>query len=144
MSCHKLCRILGGDRYESYACFLQPWRKYSQVNKFQWAEFEILLLSYCFPSPSLQLGQVHATRRKRGFAGVELLLVEAGVSVVITTSMVVASAWAEAVICPLEFAGADATVTSCVACGVPVVTTCHLVGSFGSCCSCWPSDEAAG
>lgn len=48
--------------------------------------------SYCFPSPSLQLGQVHATRRKRGFAGVELLFAEAGVSVVITTSMVVASA----------------------------------------------------
>ena len=48
--------------------------------------------TYCFPSPSLQLGQVHATRRKRGFAGLELLLVAAGVSVVITTSMVVASA----------------------------------------------------
>ena len=37
---------------------------------------------YCFPSPSLQLGQVQATRRKRGLAGLALVAVE---SVPITT-----------------------------------------------------------
>ena len=98
-------------------------------------------LTYCFPSPSLQFGQVQATRRKRGLAGLELLPADAEESF-ITTSMVPSAGVGEES-CPLEVVGAGATVTSWVACGAPVVTTCHLVGSLGSCWSCWPRDEAA-
>lgn len=87
---------------------------------------------YCFPSPSLQFGQVHATRRRRGLAGLELLAAGAEESEVITTSIVPSAGVGDAS-CPLEVVGADATVTNCVACGVPVVTTCHFVGSLGSC-----------
>lgn len=75
---------------------------------------------------------MQATRRRRGLAGLELLAAGVEDSVVITTS-IVPSAGVGDESCPLEVVGADATVTSCVACGVPVVTTCHFDGSLGSC-----------
>jgi hypothetical protein len=80
----------------------------------------------------LQFGQVHATRRRRGLAGLELLAAGVDESEVITTSIVPSAGVGDAS-CPLEVVGADATVTNWVACGVPVVTTCHFVGSLGSC-----------
>lgn len=67
------------------------------------------------PSPSLQLGQVHATLLNlRGVLPSALVAVP---------SVVFALKFAGIVFCSWTLAG--------------VATICHLVGSFGSCCSCW-------
>jgi len=66
-------------------------------------------------SPSLQLGQVHATRRSRVL----------GVLLSCVTAVVV---------------GGAGTIWACMLpdiCGVAICTTCHLFGSLASCCSAW-------
>ena len=100
---------------------------------------------YCLPSPSLQLGQVQATRRRRGLVGLALPVDVSPAP--ITTSMpppapapLPSPDWEGDESCwTLLLVPDEATVTSWVPWGAWVVTTCHLVGSLGSCWSCWPA-----
>lgn len=84
------------------------------------------------PSESLQLGQVQATLRiLRGAFKSEL---DDGDSVDVAVVEVAAIA---------IFGAPDSVTWECwlgvltVAGLVAVATTCHLLGSLGSCCSCW-------
>ena len=111
---HTLYRNLDGDKYEFFVSPLQLYKKQKRKNDENGfvKQCKTFLATYCFPSPSLQFGQVQATRRKRGLAGLALLAAGVDDSEAITTSIVPSAPGVGDDNCPPDVVGAEATVTS--------------------------------